>query len=99
MDELNPNAVFQGTGGFELNPAPDGYVIYQAARERVHFLNPTAAIVFELCLAGKSTREVEDVLQEAFGLAERPTESVRDCIRSLLEEGLIEPCPPSSSAH
>ena len=99
MDELKPDDVFEGTSGIELNPAPDGYVIYQAANERVHFLNPTAAIVYELCLAGKSVGEIESVLQASFGLAERPTLSVRDCIQSLLKEGLILPCPPSSSAH
>jgi hypothetical protein len=95
MTALTPDAVFQGATGLELNPAPDGYVIYQTAKERVHFLNPTAAIVYELCISGKSLREIEAVLRDAFSLSQDPSAAVRDCIKSLLDEQLILPCPSS----
>ena len=35
--------------GLDVNEVPDGYVIYQTEADRVHYLNKTAAIVFELC--------------------------------------------------
>jgi hypothetical protein len=98
MNDIDANAVFRAIEGNDLNQVADGYVIYQPSRERVHYLNPTAVVVYELCAAGKPVHTVESVLQDAFGLAEKPTEAVYKCIRSLLDEGLLSPCPPSSSA-
>jgi hypothetical protein len=35
--------------GLDVDEVSDGYVIYQTGSDRVHYLNKTAAIVFELC--------------------------------------------------
>ena len=98
MTEIASDAVFRPVSGLETNPAPDGLMIYQAARDRVHFLNQTALIVFELCGMGKTVGAIEVFLQEAFALTAPPGEAVRTCLKSLLDEELVEACPPSSSA-
>jgi hypothetical protein len=79
------------TEGHEVQEVPDGYVIYQTARERVHFLNPTAVIVYELCDGAHDLLRISQFLAEAFDLEAPPLEEVRTCIASLLEEQLVKP--------
>ena len=56
MTAIEPGQRYVKAEGHEFNQVPDGYVIYQSGRDRVHFLNPTAVIVYELC-DGKHTVE------------------------------------------
>ena len=58
--------VYVKADGHEFNPVPDGYVIYQSGRDRVHFLNPTAVIVYELC---DGRHSVEQIGREFGGMA------------------------------
>ena len=37
------------TQGLEINAVDDGYIVYQSERDRVHYLNQTAALILELC--------------------------------------------------
>lgn len=73
----------------------DGYLIYDRNKDRVHFLNPTAAIAFELCDGTRSIAEIAGYIQDAFNLAEAPLCAVETCLSSLHSEGLIEPCARS----
>jgi hypothetical protein len=98
MTEITPDTRFRSVEGIEINRVPDGAMVYQNDRERVHFLNPTALVVFELCGLDKSAGEIETFLADAFGLAASPTEAVRECLTSLLDEGLVV-CVPSSAAR
>jgi len=97
MMEIAPDTMFHAVEGIEINRVPDGAMVYHGDRERVHFLNPTALIVFELCGLDKTAGEIEAFLADAFGLAASPIEAVRECLASLLEEGLVV-CAPSSAA-
>jgi hypothetical protein len=98
MASYDRDQVFVGEEGLELSQVPDGYVIYQVRRDRVHFLNPTAVAVYELSAAGVAAPEIELYLQQAYDLTELPTDMVRDCITMLVTEELIRPCPPSAPA-
>lgn len=84
-------AVFAVAEGLEVTPVPDGTMIYQSAADRVHYLNPTAAIIFELCGMGKSVAEMEGFIADSFGLPEPPAGQVAECLTSLTEQGLILP--------
>jgi len=97
MTEIAPDIIFHAVSGIEVNQVPDGAMVYQNERERVHFLNPTALIVFELCGMDKTAGEIERFVAEAFGLATSPAEAVQQCLVSLLDEGLVS-CTPSSAA-
>lgn len=97
MTEITPDMSFHSVEGIEVNRVPDGAMVYQNERERVHFLNPTALIVLELCNLEKTTREIEAFLADAFSLETAPTQAVRECLASLLDEGLVV-CTPSSAA-
>jgi hypothetical protein len=84
--------------GLDQSEVADGWLIFDAANDRVHFLNPTGAIVLELCDGTRSEADLAEFLATSFGLAERPDEPVRECLSALLAQGLIEPCGPARPA-
>lgn len=94
MDSIETHMVFAPVEGLELTEVPDGRVVYQAARERVHFLNPTAVIVFELCGEKLSVGAIESFLKDVYDMDEAPTAAVRECIGSLLNEKLLRSSTP-----
>jgi hypothetical protein len=83
---------FQKTSGLEINQVPDGYVVYQAERDRVHFLNSTAAAILELCDCEHSLADIAGIFQEAYELEAAPAAEVSASAESLVAEGLIQPC-------
>jgi hypothetical protein len=76
--------------GLEVNDVADGLVVYQPHRDRVHFLNATAALAFELCTGANSLEEIVRAVRVAFDLAEAPTSDIEMCLAQLRQEGLIE---------
>jgi len=75
--------------GIEVNPVADEYVVYQANRGRVHFLNLTAVLVLEMCTGRVRAGEMPGLLKDAYHLAEPPTAEVAECLATLLDEGLV----------
>jgi hypothetical protein len=75
--------------GIEVVPAEDGYVVYDAERDRVHHLNHTAAFVLELCTGENSPDDIGRLLQVAYELSEPPAAETRDCLANLRAEGLV----------
>jgi Coenzyme PQQ synthesis protein D (PqqD) len=72
----------------DVNEVPDGYIIYQTAVDRVHYLNNTAAIVFELC---DGARDADDIVSRVKKMFEDAAEDeVEACIQNLLKEGLVQ---------
>jgi hypothetical protein len=43
------NICLERAPGIEIREAPDGLVVYDAGRDRLHYLNPTAALLLESC--------------------------------------------------
>ena len=73
----------------EINQVEDGYAIYQAVGDRVHFLNHTAVLVLESCTGENSPDEIVRIVQDAFGLAAAPEQDVKDCLATMIKEGLV----------
>jgi hypothetical protein len=67
----------------------DGYVVYHPDRDRVHFVNPTAAVVLELCDGTKSDAEICRLVQLAWDLPEPPEAEVAECMAQFRAEGLV----------
>lgn len=74
----------------DINPAEDGYIIYQAEQDRVHYLNPTAIFILTLCDGEKSVSEITHLVEEAYALPEPPGTQVEDVISRMKHEGLLE---------
>jgi hypothetical protein len=75
--------------GLEVNFVGDGYVVYQRDQRRMHSLNTTAALVFELCNGENDEREIARLLQRTYDLPAPPAAEVRECLESLAREQLI----------
>ncbi len=73
----------------EINEVADGYIVYQPDRDRVHYLNQTAAVVLELCNGRNAEADLPELLRLAWDLSEAPIEEVADCLELFRKEGLI----------
>jgi hypothetical protein len=76
--------------GLEVNEVADGLVVYQDGPERVHYLNNTAALVFELCTGEHSVEGITDLIRETFGLDALPAAEVSSCIEQLRTQGVLQ---------
>ena len=88
---------YRQVDGLEISHVPDGWVIYHHEADRVHFLNPTAALVFGLCNGRHSVADIERILSGAFALSTSTTDQVCACIANLVDEGLVTQCLSSQS--
>jgi hypothetical protein len=80
----------QKVKGIEIYQLGDGYVVYQPDRDRVHYLNHTAALVLDLCNGTVAAGEIPDLLEGAYDLPQPPREEVEECLGRLFDEGLLE---------
>jgi hypothetical protein len=79
--------------GVELSEVTDGFLVYQPGNDRVHYLNPTAALLVEICDGSLRAMDLPPLLAAAFSLAAAPREEVASCLLKLLGEGLMELTP------
>ncbi len=75
---------------YDLDEIEDGFVIYQPDRDRVHYLNHTAALVLELCTGRLTHAEIAAAVQQTFDLPEPPLSQVEDTLAKLKAEALTE---------
>ena len=75
--------------GLDVCEVVDGYVVYEAGTDRVHYLNNTAALVLELCTGGNSREDIVATLRSAFNLPAAPAAEVNDILGRFTTEGLI----------
>ncbi|MBM4440612.1 MAG: PqqD family protein [Candidatus Rokubacteria bacterium] len=75
--------------GLEINPAEGGFIIYQAEKDRVHFLNHTAVLILELCDGRRSPDEIGELVKAAFALERLPERTVEEALARLRHEGLV----------
>lgn len=81
----------------EVREVPDGFVVYDPARDKLHFLNGTAAFVLESCDGATPARALPALVAAAFRLDAEPVGEVEACLRRLLSEGLLVAAPQSPS--
>ncbi|HEY8216374.1 MAG TPA: PqqD family protein [Acidimicrobiia bacterium] len=75
--------------GLEAHEVDDGLVVYQASTDRVHYLNPTASLVFELCTGEHTEQEIGTLVGAAWDLPEPPHAAVAECLAQLRAEGVV----------
>lgn len=75
--------------GLEIDEVEDGFVVYQPDRARVHYLNPTAKLILELCDGTLTAAQIAGLIAGAFGLPETPRTEVEDALATLETEGLV----------
>jgi hypothetical protein len=77
------------TPGLEAHEVDDGLVVYQPSIDRVHYLNATASVVFELCTGEHTDAEIEQLVADAWHLPEPPHAEVQACLTQLRTEGVV----------
>lgn len=75
--------------GLELTESDDGLVVFDEATERVHHLNPTAAVILELCSADRTVGEIAETFGRLYPDVEDPAAQVSECLGQLAREALI----------
>jgi Coenzyme PQQ synthesis protein D (PqqD) len=75
--------------GLERTESDDGLVIYDEATERVHHLNPTAAVILELCDATRTVEEIAETFGRLYPGVADPARQVSECLDELVREDLI----------
>lgn len=85
MSDTNPRRA----EALEINEAEDGLVVYDPARDMVHHLNPSAAMIFDLCDGTRDIEAIANVLAEAYQLAEPPRQDTVAGLRDLADRELI----------
>lgn len=74
----------------DIKATADSYIVHQAERDRIHYLNRIAALIFELCDGENSVRDIARILGDAFDMTAAPVAEVTDCLDKLAGEQLIE---------
>lgn len=77
------------TLGLEINPMPDGYMVFDPSLDRIHYLNPTSALILELCDGANSVAEIAAAVGDCFGLTDAPLAVTTVCIQQLTLENLV----------
>ena len=75
--------------GLEINEVDDGLVLYQPWPGQVHYLNNTAAFVFELCSGEHTIVEIAASMANAFSMPTQPIDSVVQCVGELRAKGVL----------
>jgi hypothetical protein len=75
--------------GLDVNEVKDGLIVYEPDRDRVHYLNGTAAVVFLFCDGANDAEDIAGLVAKAYGLDEPPSDEVADCVTQLRSEGLV----------
>jgi len=84
-----PNHRPVAVDGLDVNEVSDGLIVYDPARDRVHYLNNTAAAIFTLCDGTRDVKAIVDAVGTVFG-AEAPSRAqVEACLGDLKEEGVL----------
>jgi len=92
--EIALNQTYQGArpqkaDGLELHPLGEEVVVYEIHGDRLHYLNPSAALILEFCDGDHSPEGIAEVLREAYGMADDPSAEVTSCLAALRQAGLL----------
>ncbi len=62
--------MYKSRNDYEITEVPDGFVIYDEPNGKVHYLNPTAAVIYSICDVARSVDEIQLFIQSAYDLEE-----------------------------
>ena len=86
---IAPDTTLMRAPDLEVREVPEGYVVYDPARDRLHFLNGAAAFVLQCCDGTTRVDELPALLAAAFRLDADPAAEVDACVARLLSEELV----------
>jgi coenzyme PQQ synthesis protein D (PqqD) len=85
----SPGPRYTHAAALEVHETDDGLVVFNPATDRVHQLNYTAGVLFELCRDPRDAAELAGMMAELYALEKAPAEVVETGLQQLLAEGLL----------
>jgi len=73
----------------ETHLIDDQFVVYEPQADVVHYLNPSAALIFELCDGQHRVSEILELVRDAYSLPGAPVEDIMACLASLKSAGIV----------
>ncbi|CAB4365832.1 unannotated protein [freshwater metagenome] len=73
----------------DITEVDDGLVVFESSTRRVHHLNVTATLVFELCTGDNDVNDIASVVRTGFGLDHDPIAEVTTVLDKLRAESLV----------
>ena len=77
----------------ELTEVEDGLVVYDPNRDRVHYLDPVAAVIFTLCDGARDRDHIIEATTALFESGDVSTRDVEACVEQLEDERVLQPDP------
>ena len=71
MTETGGSRIYKAISDLEVTAVPDGFVIYDDLKGKVHYLNPTAAVLYSICDVERSVDEMQEFLRAAYDIDEK----------------------------
>lgn len=90
IQSVTENRLPKSADEIEINSIEGGFMVYQAEKNRVHYLNHTAVLILELCSGRNSIAKIAEAVQKIYALPEAPTEEVREMINRMADEALLK---------
>jgi hypothetical protein len=75
--------------GLEVTAIEDGLVVYDPERDRVHYLNASAAVVFTFCDGARDRQSVVEATTRLIGPDTISDHDVEACIAQLEDERVL----------
>jgi SAM-dependent methyltransferase len=75
--------------GLDVQEVASGLIVHQVGGDGLHYLNNTAAVVFQLCDGDHTVPEISAQLALAFGLTETRADLAEQCIKDLRAKGVL----------
>ena len=79
----------QAVAGLDVHEVEDGLVIYDGERDRVHYLNVSAALVFIFCDGERSVADIDALVRTVWRLGDERADGVIECVARLRDEGVL----------
>ena len=79
--------------GLEIDEADDGLVVFDPRTDMVHHLNPSAAVIFDLCDGSRDPDAIAALLAAVYELDVPARDDTLAGLRELVERGLVRWAP------
>jgi len=88
-NEKEEHGIPQKAEGLEVHSVANQIVVYETQTDRTHYLNPTAALILELCDGTRTAAEIAELVREAYGLPAAPLSETDSCLADFRKRGIV----------
>ena len=89
MENTANTVQYRHTAGLEVHEADDGLIVFNPTTDKVHHLNGSAGVMFELCHQTISLHRLAEQIQHLYELDTLPEQETREGVAQLLKEGVL----------